>query len=197
MIDEFLPEERSNSTAHMGPALKKLRTQHRLSLRRLAEQAGVTASYLSAVERGKTSPTIVQLSKVLEALGTDLATFFVPEALPTGKYVFRRKDMQAVQDSGRRYIFLIPKANQESLAMTEEVLFSGERPEYEQFAYDLGGVVLKGTLLLDIAGAGTTEVLPGDSFYLPAGRASRGSCVGEEPVYLITAIARPIHKGSL
>ena len=179
------------STSTIGPALKQLRAAQGLSLRQLAERAGVTASYLSAVERGKISPTIALLGKVLAALGTDLAAFFTAELATPGCCVFRREAMRTVDDGGRRYTFVFPKRGDVQLEVLDEVLFPGEAPEYEELEVDLAGLILSGTLLLDIEGVGTEAVAAGDAFYLPAGRAARGHCQGDIPVHLFTIITPP------
>lgn len=56
-----------------GPAIRKLRTAQRLSLRELARLAEVEASYLSQVERGLRHPSERWLKSVTDALGEHLA----------------------------------------------------------------------------------------------------------------------------
>ena len=139
-------------------------------------------------ERGKLSPTIALLGKVLVALGTDLAGFFTAEQAVQHRFVFRREAMQAVDDGGRHYTFLFPKRADLHLEVLDEILLPGEMPEYEELAVDLAGYVLSGTLLLDIDGIGTEEVSVGDAFYIPAGHPVRGRCQQDTPVHLITII---------
>src|SRR6476620_9317950 len=55
---------------HFGAALRILRTDAGLSLRRLAEQVGVYTAYLSRVENGHDAPpTADRLVAIAEALG--------------------------------------------------------------------------------------------------------------------------------
>jgi transcriptional regulator with XRE-family HTH domain len=190
-MEEVMPQETIQPTGTVGPPLKQLRTAQGLSLRQLAERAGVTASYLSAVERGKISPTIALLGRVLAALGTDLAGFFTAEQEAHDCFVFRREAMRTVDDGGRRYTFVFPKRSDVPLEVQEETLFPGETPEYEELEMDLAGLILSGTMLLDIAGRETQVVGPGDAFYLPAGHPTRGRCEGEAPVHLITIMTPP------
>lgn len=171
--------------------LGALRQQQQLSMRQLAERAGVAASYISAVERGKISPTIAQLSRVLVALGTDLATFFTtPTVAPTG-YVFRQQAMEAAADAGRRYTFVFPKRDDIKLEVLVEELMPGDLPEFEQLAVDLAGYVLEGELLLEVQEAEAETLIPGDAFYLPANHPVRGRCAGPTPVRLITMMTPP------
>lgn len=60
----------------IGQAVKQVRNSRGWSLRRLAEEAGVSASLLSAVETGKIVPTIGSLFAISDALGERTETFF-------------------------------------------------------------------------------------------------------------------------
>ena len=48
----------------IGHILKKLRKERKLTLKDLAEQTGVSISFLSQVERGKSSVTLESLRKI-------------------------------------------------------------------------------------------------------------------------------------
>src|SRR5690242_19921403 len=60
----------------IGERLAELRKEHRYSIRKLAEKAGVSASLVSDVERGKVEPSITTLKRLSDALGTTLTFFF-------------------------------------------------------------------------------------------------------------------------
>ena len=60
----------------IGERLAELRKEHRYSIRKLAERAGVSASLVSDVERGKVEPSITTLKRLSDALGTTLTFFF-------------------------------------------------------------------------------------------------------------------------
>jgi len=186
-----MPHESIHSTSSLGNRLKQLRTARHFSLRQLGERAGVTASYLSAVERGKLSPTIALLGKVLVALDTDLATFFTAGQDAQDRFVFRHAEMQTIDDGSRHYTFLFPKRGDLHLEVLDEVLLPGEVPEYEKLTADLAGYVLSGTLLLEIDGIGTEVVSTGDAFYVPVGHPVRGRCQTDTPVHLITMMTPP------
>ena len=70
------PESGSTAEEEYGKRVRILRNRSGYSIRRLADLSGVTASVISGIERGKISPSITTLRKILEALGTNLATFF-------------------------------------------------------------------------------------------------------------------------
>ncbi|WP_377888008.1 helix-turn-helix domain-containing protein [Alkalihalobacillus sp. R86527] len=60
----------------IGVILKKLRKQRKLTLKRLAEITGVSISFLSQVERGKSSVTLESLKKIADALQVNPGVFF-------------------------------------------------------------------------------------------------------------------------
>lgn len=60
----------------IGPKLKLLRESAGLSLRGLAELVGFSASFVSQVENGVSSPSIASLEKLTSALGVTLADVF-------------------------------------------------------------------------------------------------------------------------
>ena len=57
----------------IGPTVKALRYQQRMSLNTLAEQAGISPSHLSRIERGLTVPSYDVLDHIADALGSDLS----------------------------------------------------------------------------------------------------------------------------
>ena len=60
----------------IGKKLKELRLQNDLTLESLASRCELTKGFLSQVERNLTSPSISTLEDILEALGTNLSSFF-------------------------------------------------------------------------------------------------------------------------
>ena len=72
----------------LGPRIRALRQARHLTLRELAERAGVTESFLSQVEREVTSPSIASVQRIARALDLAIAELFVEEA-PLGRVVRR------------------------------------------------------------------------------------------------------------
>jgi transcriptional regulator with XRE-family HTH domain len=68
---------RSVTTAvppRVGEVIRRLRTQRGLSVRGLAEQAGISASFLGAVERGESDIALGRLAQVAGALDHDVTS---------------------------------------------------------------------------------------------------------------------------
>lgn len=57
----------------VGAAITDARTRARFSQRALAAEAGVNRSYLHAVEKGTTKPSVITLIRIARALNTTAA----------------------------------------------------------------------------------------------------------------------------
>lgn len=66
----------------IGARLRSLRSARGLSLRDLSMQSGLTASFISQVERGRASPSIASLGRLAEVLEVPVTHFFAPAQSP-------------------------------------------------------------------------------------------------------------------
>jgi transcriptional regulator with XRE-family HTH domain len=85
----------------MTALLRAVRRQQGLTLERLAEQTGLTKSYLSKIERGQSTPSIAVALKVARALDVDVGRLFSDEAADEKITVDRAADRAGAQ--GGRY----------------------------------------------------------------------------------------------
>jgi len=65
----------------IGRLLNEWRTQKGLTLQQLADEVGVSAAFISQVENGKASPSIVNLRSLAKALGHRVVDFFIDELI--------------------------------------------------------------------------------------------------------------------
>lgn len=77
----------------IGSRLKELRKQQKMTLKELAEGAGVSISFLSQVERGKSSVTLESLRKISEVLGVNPSVFFAGTEKRTDDVAFFYEDL--------------------------------------------------------------------------------------------------------
>ena len=171
--------------------LRSLRLRCRLSMREVAILADVAPSYISGVERARISPTIAALRKLLNAMGSNLGSFFAAEPVSNEGYVFRRQNMRSTADKKRCYTFIFPRRKDMKLEMIEEEYTPGEKPAFETINSDLAGYVIAGQLLLEIRGKNPVELRTGDAFYVPAGTPVRGRCFKCASTRLITVQVPP------
>lgn len=92
----------------LGARIRSLRQTRRMTLRQLAERAGVTESFLSQVERQKTSPSIASVQRIARALDLSIAQLFAEE--PSTGRVVRREARRRIVYPGLKAVdeFLTP-----------------------------------------------------------------------------------------
>lgn len=100
------PDDREPATASarwparlVGARLRAARAARGMTLDAVAGAAGLTKSFMSAVERGETSPSIGSLYRICEVLGITMSALFDTEALPDANVV-RRDDVPGVSFGG-------------------------------------------------------------------------------------------------
>lgn len=65
----------SDTRQRIGPAIRRLRQAQQLSLSDLAERTGISVSYLSRLEKGRSVPSFTLLSQLGNELGVDIGFF--------------------------------------------------------------------------------------------------------------------------
>jgi transcriptional regulator with XRE-family HTH domain len=182
----------------IGRRLAELRKEHQYSIRKLADRAGVSASLISDVERGKVEPSISTLKRLSDALGTTLTYFFTEPAEQTGRVVRAgervvlrgAKDAigelrSAIQTRGIRFELASPEQAEgiEAIFGRYEVGASlGDEPvthEGEEW-----GMVLRGRLKVWV-GDEIHFLNPGDSIWFPSTTPHRMENVADEPTEYI------------
>jgi transcriptional regulator with XRE-family HTH domain len=81
----------------LGPRIRSLRQARHVTLRQLAERAGVTESFLSQVEREVASPSIASVQRIARALDLGIADLFADDL--HGRLV-RRADRRRISYPG-------------------------------------------------------------------------------------------------
>lgn len=177
----------------VGGRLARLRKKAGLGLRELGRQAGMSPAALAAIEKGRSSPTLATLNKLLRALGTDFAHFFAAPPASEESPVFAAGTMQIIQDAFRQYRFLLPRREDFRFEMLMETIARTEtEPEWEVHDCDLGGVVLAGgPARLEIEGRGQWTVRKGGSFYIKAGLRHRAVNLGRGDLKILTVFDPP------
>ena len=189
-----LPAAGKETETEVGARLRVLRTARGLSLRALAESAGVTAGALSQIENAKNSPSVSTLKKILAALGLTLGEFFARDAGDGESiFAFRAGEMvNLASGAGLKYMSLPgPAAGRAIQIMDENYTPDADTgPELYSHAGEEGGVCIAGEIELTVDGR--CEVLgPGDAFYFASTLPHRWRNVGRGPGRLISACTPP------
>jgi XRE family transcriptional regulator, regulator of sulfur utilization len=153
----------------IGPRIRAARESLGISLRSLAERSGFSASFLSQVELGQSSPSLASLQRITDALELDLAELLRrPESRPPTPVV-RRGERQSLRSEWSRASAesLLPDGNDERFGAWLLALDPGgrtgtieRRRGVREFAY-----CVRGRVALTL-GAARHELGPGDSAVL-------------------------------
>ena len=151
--------------------LKHLRMQKGLTLNALAVRAGIATSFLSKIEKGEASPTIVSLKKILGALNKDLEEFFSNKTKNNNKTVYKSSEMSVISDEDKRWVFAFPKSpNIKAQLSYEEFYPHTKKIELETHPGDICGYVLEGELTIEIKSEDEYKVRKGEAFYVKSGK---------------------------
>jgi transcriptional regulator with XRE-family HTH domain len=74
-------------TNRVGKRIKKVREANYMTLKKLEAKAGISATHISEIERGKTSPTIKALVRIADALDKDTAYFLEERELADVSFI--------------------------------------------------------------------------------------------------------------
>lgn len=177
----------------LGARLRGLRTARRLSLGDVARETGISASFLSLVENGRSDITIGRLTRLVDYYGISIADL-LPAPGAEDLDVVRAGDGRQLHSSeeGITVFLLSSGTDRAMLPMLLELEPGASLAERGHHAGEEFVHVLEGTLVLEVEGAESRELQAGDSAYYRADRPHlfrNGS--GEEPLRLICLDAPP------
>ena len=176
--------------ADVGKRIKDLRQQNGLTQQELADRAELTKGFISQLERGQVTPSLVTLFDLIECLGTTPADFFRDSSKE--KIVFSEKDFfEKVDESGNVTEWIVPSAQSNQM---EPVLVTitphGALPQDEPHNGEEFGYVLSGRITLWREEM-KFDVRAGESFYYEADRPHRIENPGNRPAKLLWVSTPP------
>lgn len=182
----------------LGQSLKKLREDRGLTVREIARRAGVSASLVSQIERGRVTPSVATLYQLATEFGLPIDALFSGTVEPATE-----REVSAPLSRGpilrlndRKRISLAGGVTWERLTPSED-----ETVEFMHVTYQVGGAscpddslvrhggreyacVLSGKLGLQI-GFEEYELNPGDSFAFDPQQPHRLWAIGNAPATAI------------
>ena len=176
----------------VGERLRELRRFRRATLRTIADRSGLSESFLSQVERGRSSASIASLRKIADALGVSMADLFEPDAVP-GPKVIRRHDRPTLAFGvlGTKAL-LTPKPLQHLEVFVGELQVggsTGDQPYVHGDSEELV-VVIAGTVQLELGGE-LFDLESGDSIDYRSSTPHRVSNTGQEIAEVMWIISPP------
>ena len=176
----------------VGERLQALRRFRRCTLREIAQRSGLSESFLSQVERGRSSASIASLRRIADALGVSMADLFEPDG-PPGSRVLRRDDRPALSFGilGRKLLLTPgPLHHLEVFAGELELGGSTGTEPYAHGDSEELFVVQCGTVQLELGGE-LFELEPGDSIVYRSSTPHRVSNIGQELAEVMWIISPP------
>jgi transcriptional regulator with XRE-family HTH domain len=176
----------------VGERLRELRRFRRATLRTIADRSGLSESFLSQVERGRSSASIASLRRIADALGVSMADLFEPDGVP-GPKVIRRQDRPALAFGvlGKKSL-LTPKPLHHLEVFVGELEVggsTGEQPYVHGDSEELV-VVISGSAQIELGGE-LFDLESGDSIDYRSSTPHRISNTGQEVAEVMWIISPP------
>ena len=156
----------------IGKRIKRLRLANDLTQDELALRADLTKGFISLLERDRTSISIEALAQVLEVLGSSLSEFFKELEMGEQKVVFRGEDRVLVKGERDEETIelLIPGAQRNLMDPVLITIEPGQASRDSGHEGEEFGMVLTGSVTLEMEGHKPQRVRKGECFYFKADR---------------------------
>ncbi|WP_321794671.1 cupin domain-containing protein [Caballeronia sp. J97] len=177
----------------IGNRLKELRTAHKLSIRGLAEAAGLTHSTIAQIEANKVSPSVSSMKRILNVLNVPLSEFFAKaESKSEEQVFFEAKELVELAD-GKKLSYRQVGSNLKGKAIMmlhERYAPGADTGEVYSHEAEECGVVVKGKLMMVV---GTRERLlkKGEAYYFDSRQPHRMYNPFDEECEVISAVSPP------
>jgi transcriptional regulator with XRE-family HTH domain len=174
----------------IGDHLKALRAARGITLDQLAAATGLTKSYLSKIQNSHKLPPIATLSRIAQALGTGIASFF-GDILQQGQgaSVVRSSERLPVVRGGTAFGYdYVSLAHDRLVKRMEPFVFTFPSKIDRHVFFDHGGeefvFILSGRVVFQVGDERWT-LAKGDSIYFDAAIPHRGWSVGRDATALV------------
>lgn len=176
----------------LGERLRAIRLLRRRTLKDVAAGAGVSESFLSQLERGRTSASVASLQRLAAALGIEVSDLFASDGLPRPTVLRREARQPVVWGHLGRKSLLTPKpfhALEVVAAEFEPGGSTGDEPYTHGDSEELL-VVVAGRVHVQL-GTDVYELSAGDSVHYRSSTPHRVSNPGEETAEVLFVISPP------
>lgn len=180
----------------LGERLKALRNEQGLTLVQLGQQAGLSASYLSQIERGVAMPSLPRLAAIARALDVEVAYFFEDDM--TSPSPIRSNQGRRLKGTADAIVELmsadLPGAKIQPYRLVCQPGASREHPPTHPG--EVCGFVLKGQLTVTV-GEEMFVLKAGDSIHYETHQPHSWRNEGDEECIVVWVASPPISKAEL
>lgn len=184
-------------TYRFGDKIREVRERKGLTLRAVAEQAGLSESLISQVERNRVSPAIDTLLKLADILDIDLDYLFRDFKRERSVNMVRAAERSRTSARGVVYERLSHTVSEDTAHEIEAYLITvspGAKSSSEEYGHpgrELG-VIIHGRGELAV-GTRTYKLAEGDSISFPADTPHGLTNTGKRPLVALWVITPPKH----
>ncbi len=185
------------SKQNLGSRIREVRKGRRLTLKELERISGFSATHISEIERGKTSPTIGALMRIAGALGKETSYFLEEEDLSEVAITRAGERQPLPEDEARvKGEYLTPGITGGRLNAYMLDLDPGDSREieYDGHGGEEGVYVLAGRVRYRVGDREYT-MSEGDALHYPADRPHGMQNVGEGPAKLLMVSTKRVRRG--
>jgi transcriptional regulator with XRE-family HTH domain len=181
-----------NGPVDLGERLRAIRLLRRRTLKDVADAAGVSESFVSQLERGRSSASVATLQRLAAALAIEVSDLFAPEGLPRPRVLRREARQLLVWGRLGRKALLTPKPFHALEVVAAEFDPGGSTGDetYTHGDSEELLVVVKGRVHLQL-GTDIYDLGTGDSVQYRSSTPHRVSNSGEERAEVLFVISPP------
>ena len=173
----------------IGKKIRQLRVRNGLTQEELASRCELTKGFVSQLENNLATPSLPALMDLVEALGSDMSSFFSEEQ--EQKVVFGTEDFFEDSRENCRILWVVPNAQKNAMepilstCQPRQATRSMQPHEGEEFGY-----VLSGSIVLENGGR-KHRVRKGETFYIRGDQEHRLVNSGASPARLLWITTPP------
>ena len=174
---------------YIGERIRNLRNRNGLTQQELADRTELTKGFISQLERGQVSASVVTLFDLIECLGSTPAEFFRQEE---EKVVFSEQEyFEKIDEEGNSIQWIVPSAQKYQMEPLLVVVEPHRKLEEDKpHNGEEFGFLISGRLNLHL-GEKVYHIKAGESFYYQAAKTHYLSNPGNRPAKFIWISSPP------
>lgn len=147
----------------IGKMIRALRTRNQMTLKELADKAGISAPYLSQIENDQVNMNMSVLENLSAALDTPIYMFFLQDIGADISFVKRDERSTLVREDGVTVQQLVDQQLFRDNIVVLDIPGDHTVVDYSAHQGDEFIFILEGTACVDFSGYRVYEMHPGDS----------------------------------
>ncbi|MCO6450772.1 MAG: helix-turn-helix transcriptional regulator [Caldilineales bacterium] len=183
-----------SENGNIGQRIKELRKEQNLTLAEVAAAANLSSSHLSQIERSKTSPSLMTVASIAEALSVNIRELFTDVSDPY--YFVHRADRPGVRQTQSQSIdatLLTASTGAWQIQVTKLTIQPDVAPmRLPAFTGEVLGFVIEGRLGIEL-GEEAYELNAGDSIHFDVAEDQCIRCMGDSKCTILWCSSPPIH----